>query len=147
MTPTDRFECIHKQREPLPRILLRQRSGGAEIAIDAAELLEQYAVSSSDTLLILDEDTPYEEQLHLVLVRRDKILDHILIGAPYTAGVFRFVAASEGVLQFRFEGDAVWTVSAMQRAKRGFGGLPRGASRGGGFFAKRYLELEHKDAA
>ena len=147
MTPTDRYECIHKQREPLARILLRQRSGGAEIAIDAAELLEQYAISPSDTLLILDEDTPYEEQLHLVLVRRAKILDHILIGAPYTAGVFQFVEADERALKFRFEGDAVWTVSAMQRGKRGFGGLPRGASRRGGFFAKRYLELEHEGAA
>lgn len=138
---------MQKQREPMPRIILRQRTGGASIAIDAAELLEQYAVSASDTLLVLDEDTPYEEQLHLVLVRRTKILDHILIGAPYTAGVFRFVDASERVLQFCFEGDAVWTVSAKRQGKRGFGSLPPGASRRGGFFARRYLDLEHKGAA
>ncbi|MDJ0643835.1 MAG: hypothetical protein QNJ15_13565 [Erythrobacter sp.] len=126
---------------------MEARSGGSPISIDAAELIEQYAVSSSETLLILDEDTPYEEQLHLVLVRRSKILDHIVIGAPYTAGIFRFVDAGERSLQFQFESDAVWIAFVKERGSRGIGGLPPGASRRRGLLAKRYLALEHKGAA
>lgn len=113
------------------------------MTIDAAELLEQYAISPSETLLVLDEDSPYEEQLHLVLAKGSKIRDHILIGAPYTAGVFRIVGVGDRIVQFRFEGDAVWSVTVRSHPSRGFGGLPHGSRRRGGLFAKRYLDVKH----
>ncbi len=116
------------------------------VTLDAAALVEQYAVSASDTLLILDDDTPYEERLHLVLVRKNRILDHVEIGSMYTSGIFKEVAVSNDTLQFRFESDAVWSVAIDGDGKRGFGGLPRGSRRRGGFFARRYLKLEHGSA-
>lgn len=147
MTPTDRFECVEQQREPTPKIVLRDRSGGKLISLEAASLVAQYAVSAALTLLVLDEDTPYEEQLHLVLVRESKKVDHIVIGALYTAGVFRVVTADKDALRFRFEGDGVWSVLASTTGWRGLGGLPRGARRRGGLFARRYIKLEYGGVA
>jgi len=147
VTPTDRFKSIEQQREPEPKVVLRDRSGGKSITLDAASLVEQYAVSPTLTLLVLDEDSPYEEQLHLVLLRKSKKLDHIVIGAPYTTGVFRVVDADKDTLRFRFESDAVWSVSANAKGQRGIGGLPRGARRRGGIFVRRYLKLEHGGVA
>ncbi|MEM8724736.1 MAG: hypothetical protein AAGE86_04350 [Pseudomonadota bacterium] len=113
------------------------------ITIDAAILIEQYAVDDSDTLLVLDEDTPYEEQLHLVLVRKNRILDRIVIGSIYSSGVFKEVSASSNTLQFRFESDAVWSLSIDSAGRRVFGGLPRGARRRGRLFARRHMFLDY----
>jgi hypothetical protein len=43
--------------------------------LDAAALVAQYAVSGTRTLIVLDEDTAYEEQLHLVLLQEGEVLD------------------------------------------------------------------------
>ncbi|MEM7664802.1 MAG: hypothetical protein AAF250_03020 [Pseudomonadota bacterium] len=147
MDQTDRFECVEKQREPEPRIELRSRSGRSSITFDAAELVEQYAISKIDTLLVLDEDCPYEERLHLVLMRRDKVIDYVEIGVMYMPGVFKPVSARDRELRFRFESDAVWTLTIHEAGRRVIGGLPAGASRKGRFLKKRHLFLEHGDEA
>ncbi len=143
MTPTDRFEALESQREPVPKIVLRSRDDGKRITIDAAILIEQYAIDDADTLLVLDEDTPYEEQLHLVLIRKNRILDHIVIGTIYSSGIFKEVGAAGNTLRFRFESDAVWSLSIDSAGRRVFGGLPRGARRRGGLLARRHLFLEY----
>lgn len=108
--------------------------------------MAQYAAYASDTLLILDDDTPYEERLHLVLIRQSNVLDHVEIGSICTSGIFKEVGVSEGILRFRFESDAVWSVSIDGEGKRGIGGLPQGSRRRGGLFARRYLKLEYGSA-
>ncbi|MEM9501741.1 MAG: hypothetical protein AAF941_07835 [Pseudomonadota bacterium] len=145
MNQIDRFECIQKQKEPKPRIELMSRLGGQSLTLEAASLIEQYAVSQSDTLLILDEDCPYEERLHLVLVRDAEVVDYIEIGAMYVPGVFRELGLRNNTLQFSFESDAVWTLSIEPESRRVLGGLPRGASRRGSILTKRYMFLEHGD--
>lgn len=147
MDQTDRFECVQKQREPEAKIELLSRSDGSSITLDAAELVEQYAVSEIDTLLVLDEDCPYEERLHLVLMRRDRIIDYVEIGVMYMPGIFKPVSANGGELRFRFESDAIWTLTISETGRRVFGGLPAGASRNGRFLKKRHLFLEHGDEA
>lgn len=147
MTPTDRYQILDQRREPTPRIVLRRvdGSGGEPVVLDAACLLAQYAVSDTDTLLVLDEDTSYEEQLHLVLLRDDQVLDHIAIGAPYASGAFRPTDPSADTLRFQFESDSRWTLAIDMNGRRGIGGLPSGASRRTGLLAPRYIKLDQGD--
>lgn len=147
MTPADRYRIFEHRREPTPRIVLRHvgGSGHEPVVLDAACLLAQYAVSDTDTLLVLDEDTPYEEQLHLVLLRDDHVLDHIAIGAPYASGVFHPVELSADTLRFRFESDSQWMLAIDMNGRRGIGGLPSGASRRTGLLAPRYIKLDRGD--
>ena len=149
MTPTDRYFIVEHRREPVPRIVLRRTEGGGgePVVLDAACLLAQYAVSDTDTLIVLDEDTPYEEQLHLVLLRDDHVLDHIVIGAPYAGGAFRPVEPSADTLGFRFESERVWTLAIESAARWGIGGLPSGASRRTGLLAPRHIKLDQPSAA
>ena len=144
MTPTDRYHAVEHRHEPTPRIVLRRMDGGGgePVVLDAACLLAQYAVSGTDTLLVLDEDTPYEERLHLVLLRDDRVLDHIDIGAPYATGAFRPVEMSVGTLRFHFENDAIWTLAVDAHGGRGIGCLPSGARRRTGLLAPRWMTLE-----
>lgn len=147
MTPVDRYEAIEQRREPEPLIVLRQRGRDALVRLDAAALVAQYAVSDTRTLLVLDEDTPYEEQLHLALLEGGEVLDHLVIGAPYATGAFRADDGSGATLHFRFENGAVWTLSIHTEGRRGLGGLPSGARRRIGLLAPRYMTLDHKGAA
>jgi len=149
MTPTDRYHAVEHRHEPTPRIVLRRMDGGGgePVVLDAACLLAQYAVSGTDTLLVLDEDTPYEERLHLVLLRDDRMLDHVTIGAPYATGAFRPVELSVDTLRFRFERDARWTLAIDGNGRRGIGGLPPGATRRTGMLAPRYIKLDRGEAA
>lgn len=141
MKQTDRFKCASQQTEPRPRIELKRRSGGDVLTLDAAELVEQYAVSETDTLLVLDDNCPYEERLHLVLMRNDRLIDHIEIGAMYVPGIFNPVDHRDRELRFRFENDSIWTLTISEAGERMLGGLPPGSRRRKGFFAKLYMFL------
>lgn len=147
MLKTARFQCVESQREPEPRIVLESRPGGGRVILDAASLCDQFAVSRLDTLLVLDEDNPYEEQLHLVLVRDDDVLDHVVIGAPYASGIFRVVESRSNSLSFRFESDAIWKLTLEPGGRRSLPCLPRGVRRRGGLLARAYLFLDHEVAA
>lgn len=135
------FDAEVQQRRPEPRITLVRRDDGTAVTIDAVALLDQYELSRGDVLLVLDEDCPYEEQLHLVLVRGNRILDHLVIGAPTVAGVYCEIGIDGDALHFRFEGDALWTVGAQAKVTYGLGGLPSGACRRGGWLAAHHLSL------
>ena len=145
METVDRFDCIRQQREPEPLITLQERSGGNTITLEAASLLKQYAVSEIDTLLVLDEDCPFEEQLHLVLARDGRILDHIYIGMMYMSGMFALIDSGDRWLRFKFEGDAIWTLRIEAKGRRGLGLLPSVAWRSGGLLSRRYMFLSRGD--
>lgn len=140
MTRVDLFHAVETQREP-PQVRLRRDDTDTTVVLDAATLLAQYQVPSGDMLLVLDEDCPYEEQLHLVLVRDDTVLDHIVIGCPYATGVFRECGAADDRVRFRFAGDE--TLSVAVAPQRGLlpARLPRGARRRGGWLAAHWLQL------
>lgn len=145
MRKVDLFEIRPASPAPAPSIRLARTDGGTPIDIDAASLLAQYLFDDGDVLLVLDEDTPYEEQLHLVLVRETAIVDHLLIGAPYAPGIFREKEVRGDTLAFRFEGDTVWTVGVDGRGSHLPVGLPPGARRRGGWLARHYLSLSKMD--
>lgn len=134
---------VDRDHGPTPRIVLRARGSGVVVRLDAVALVAQYAVCDSRTLIVLDDDTPYEEQLHLALLHAGDVLDHVVIGAPYASGVFRPVESAGGTLCFRFESDAIWTVSVRAEGRRGWGALPTGAQRRTSLLAPQYLVLAH----
>lgn len=138
MERTTQFDVIAQQREPEPRIELIEREGGAKLAIEAAALIGQYRFSSGDTLLVLDEDNPYEEQLHLALIRDAQIIDHLVIGAPYTSGIYGELALDNDALCFSFAGDTVFTLRQVTSLTES---LPRGVRRRGPWFAPKHLSL------
>jgi hypothetical protein len=141
------FEPSPAGAGPEPSIRLARRDDDSSIEIDAASLLVQYLLDDGDVLLVLDEDLPYEEQLHLVLVRGAAIIDHVVIGAPYASGIFHEVGLDHDRLSFRFEGNAVWIVDVDHRGSRMPAGLPPGARRRGGWLARHHLSLSRADAA
>lgn len=141
MRQTNIFDVRTSRREPEPRITLARRDDGALVMIDAAALRAQYLLPQSDVVLVLDEECPFEEQLHLALVRGGLILDHLVIGAPYTSGVYQEVDFDGSVLRFRFEGESLWTLTPKVQGSRGLFDLPPGARRRGGLLAPRYLFL------
>ena len=128
-------------------IRLAKRDDDTVIEIDAVSLLAQYLLDDGDVLLVLDEDLPYEEQLHLVLVRGTAIIDHVVIGAPYASGIFHEVGLDHDRLSFRFEGNAVWIVGVDHRGSHMPASLPPGARHRGGWLRRHHLMLSRADVA
>jgi len=147
MRKVDLFQADTSERTDEPHIRLTRSDDGTGIEVNAASLLAQYRFNNGDVLLVLDEDSPYEEQLHLVLVRRVAIVDHVLIGAPYAAGIFHEQEVRPDGLLFRFEGEAMWKVGLDDRGSRVPGRLPAGARRRGGWLSRHYLTLSRDDPA
>lgn len=141
------FRTISASRDPQPAIRLARDTDEAVIEVDAVSLLAQYLFGNGDVLLILDEDCPFEEQLHLVLVRDAAVIDHLTIGAPYASGIFHELEVSDQGLTFRFESETAWQVSLDGQGSRIPSHLPPGARRRGGWLSRHYLSLSRKGAA
>lgn len=140
------FEPLSAVREPNPRIELIRRDSGETLQLDAATLVAQYALASGDVLLVLDEDTLYEERLHLVLVEGVTVDDHLVIGAPYATGLFREVGIRDDRLCMRFAGDEALTVSVAPASSRLPQRLPAGVRRRGGWLAPHRLAIDVGEA-
>ena len=139
MRHVDVFTVMTSRRDPEPQIVLH--GAGGRVEVDAVSLLAQYQLPDGDVLLVLDEDSPFEEGLHLVLTRGDRVVDHVVIGAPYTSGIYREVAVEDERLVFVFENEMTWVARSDHRGSHGIGGLPAGARRRGGWLATRHLSL------
>ena len=109
------------------------------MTLPAVCLLDQYRLPSGDVLLVLDEDVPYEEQMHLALVRGTSVLDHLTLGAPYATGAYRKIATEGTSLRFSFAGPDVLTATVLDRGTRIPPRLPAGAHRRGRWLGKHYL--------
>lgn len=140
MKRVDLFHAVETQREP-PQVSLRRDDTGATVTLDAVNLLAQYQAPSGDVLLVLDEDCPYEEQLHLALVRDDRIVDHLVIGGPYATGAFDERDVTDDGVRFRFAGDQTLSVAISPGRAWLPGRLPAGARRRGGWLAPHWLQL------
>lgn len=147
MQKVDLFRTISANRDPQPFIRIARDTDEAVIEVDAASLVAQYLFDNGDALLVLDEDCPFEEQLHLILIRDAAIIDHLTIGASYVGGIFRELGISGERLAFRFESEAVWSVGLDSQGSRFTSALPSGAHRRGGWLSRRYLLLSRKEAA
>ncbi len=114
------------------------------LRIQAVNLLAQFEISNGDALLVLDEESPYEEMLHFCLLRRDQLIDHLLYGAPYTSGIFKLMQAENDQLHFTFASDEILCLSANADGSRWPQRSVPGASYGTGPLSKHYLTLKIK---
>jgi hypothetical protein len=54
----------------LPSVEILKGGVATGLKVEAVNLLAQYELSNGDALLVLDEDSPYEEMLHFCLLRQ-----------------------------------------------------------------------------
>ena len=141
MQPAAVFETIAQQNDPEPRIDLLRNDTGAKITLDAATLVAQYILSSGDIVLVLDEDCPYEEQLHLVLIRGAVVLDHLVVGAPFASGIYREIELGDDVLAFGFSGDSIFVLGVREGGLFRRFRLPAGVRRRGLWPSPQQLTL------
>ncbi|GEM_PF-1608604 len=111
------------------------------------KLIEEQFDCAGWYLLLLTEDSPYEECLHILLLDNNcGLLDSIDIGAPYTPGILENVHPEQDHLKFEMYGY-IWRIKIHRNAKRwpAFA-LPRGASRPiSRLLHPRCIELQQSD--
>lgn len=113
MQPIDRF-AIEEDR-PASAIVL-DRETGSRFSTGGVRIAGQYRIDGDRALIVLDENCPYEELLHFVLVSGGAPVDRIAYGAPYTSGLFRPVDRAGAALRFRFASDEI--VEPIVRERR-----------------------------
>lgn len=135
--PLGALEC---GQGPRSQVSLGQRPGPS---LEGAVLEAQFLLDDGRYLLLLSDDSPYEERIHVVLLDRDlSPLDTLEIGAPYTPGLLSGLEPQGDRLRFRFAG-AVFILRVHTRPRRWLAGfLVPGVHRGGAPWWKRYLAIE-----
>jgi hypothetical protein len=112
------------------------------LKVEAVNLLAQYELSNGDALLVLDEDSPYEEMLHFCLLRQAQLMDHLRYGAPYTGGIFKLVRAEGNQLLFTFASEEVLCLDVSSEGSRWPQRNAPGTSYGTEAFSKHFLSLK-----
>jgi hypothetical protein len=138
------YRSIKLREAPEPLIELVRSKGKTDIKIDAAQLLAQYQSQHGDVLLVCDEDSPYEERLHFVLLRQNQIIDHLVYGGLYTPGIYKEVSCENNAVRFTFASDQVLTLALRETPSRWNNKLPPGARHRGSLFQKHYLILKYE---
>jgi hypothetical protein len=85
------------------------RDGKAlELAVTGVILEAQFELPDGSALIWLTQDCPYEEGLHVYLIRPDGGLEDALeAGAAYTPGILKIQATGETWVQLGFFGNGV----------------------------------------
>ena len=119
------------------------RCGLAGLYLDA-----QYRCSLG-FLLLSNEDTPYEESLHITLLSPDfDVLDTLEISYSYASGTVRNLkVAGENSLEFSFFGGDKWRLTILESPQRwSVNQLTSGVThRWKRLFWKGYLNLRRLD--
>jgi hypothetical protein len=116
------------------------------LVIDGVYLEKQYRLRSG-YLLFLTENCPFEEGLDIYLLSFNKrILDGIVLGAPYAPGILKRVEpAGYEAFSFSFFGDDRWLLKVLRKPSRkiniGYFGYLSPVKWKRGFFSKRWLTL------
>lgn len=101
-------------------------------------------------LLLVTEDVPYEEALHVYLLDdRLRILDELELSNTYTPGILRdlrVIAADE--LEFAFFGEDRWRLQVYDAPRRRLIGNPFAPVKrlNRSLFAARYIDLTRSTA-
>ena len=93
-----------------PTSVLLCRGEPCGTALDGAILEAQSALVPDGYLLLITDDCPYEETLHVYRLNcQCAIVKHTCLGSVYTSGILRDVEPDGDVsLTFRFDGDSVY---------------------------------------
>lgn len=110
----DRF-VIEEETPDLSSAVVADRESGSRFSVGGVRIAGQYRVDDLRSLIVLDENCPYEEQLHFILVSGGAPVDEIVYGAPYTPGLFRPLDCSGSALRFHFASDDVMELIVRER--------------------------------
>jgi hypothetical protein len=127
------------ENSDLPKSELFFRGDSTQVIVDGVNLLSQFETIDGSVLLVLDEDILHEECLHFILLKHQKIADHISFGAPYVSGIFRQIQVNKNGLTFCFFGDDVYELEIAETASRFGKNLLAGVHRHGPWLARKYL--------
>jgi len=93
-----------REGEP-PRSRLIHNGAELPVVVDGVVLEVQVLLEDGRYLLVLTEDCPFEEQVHVILLDRFlRVRDRYRFGKPYTPGIVESVEVQEKALQFSFAG-------------------------------------------
>ncbi|MBL8211374.1 MAG: hypothetical protein JNK87_11710 [Bryobacterales bacterium] len=93
-----------REGEP-PRSRLIHKGAELPVVVEGVVLETQVLLADGRYLLVLTDDCPFEEQVHVILLDRFlRVRDRYRFGKPYTPGVVESVAAKENTLRFLFAG-------------------------------------------
>jgi hypothetical protein len=114
----DRIERQAGAAAAEPRARLR-RGGNDTGTVLPGAVLEAQLAADAGWLLFTTHDTPFEEQLDIILIDRSyRIVDVASLYGPYTTGTFRNLAIESGEsVLFDFFGDHVWRVTLLDRPR------------------------------
>jgi hypothetical protein len=129
-----------------PRASVLHEGRNTGLTIDGAILEAQYALDDSYLLLVTD-DSPYEETLHVYLMNSEfEMIDSVHLGYAYTSGILRDVRIVAGnALEFTFSGSAVYRLTVHSEARH-LWNAPRGPAEVLRFLGKRRLEVIREDS-
>jgi len=115
----------------------------------AGVVLEAAFRCDGRTLVLLTDDVPHEDALHIHLLDPElRLLDSASLSWPYATGAFAFVGlAAPSTVRFRFFGDTDWTVEvlAAPEGRLPLIGEPRGVHRRFGF--QRHFRIDGQPQA
>lgn len=124
MQPTDdyRLEVVERhdqaddQADDRARLLHQGRDTGVVLPGNDLELALDTA---SGLLLFITHDTPYEEQLDMVLLGPDRqVRDRAVMVWPYATGLFKLLSVRDAHhLRFEFLGDRDWELELFDRPR------------------------------
>lgn len=129
-------------RGPLSAVVRDGRDVGLTIA--GATLEGQFILNTGEYLLLVTNNSPYEERLHLYLLDRDlRLAEKAEIGAAYTAGILRDLhpSATSDSLEFVFTNRSRFRLQVHASPGRFWnpsGGLQEAARS----LSKRRLQIE-----
>ena len=133
---------------PAGHLLHEGRETG--LRLQAARLEAQFHVPPGLFLLFLTDDSPYEEQLQILLLDPHfQVLDGLTLGQPYTPGILANLESQDALrLRFDFFADTPLRVSVHpEGAFHVHRRLPSFASAlKGRFFSRHYLTLQEVTA-
>jgi len=147
MTAIDWFRLAPKdpnaERDPYtpPRSEVLRDGRPAGLVIDGARLEAQFAVGEWSLLLVTD-DTPYEETLRAYLLDRgNRIVEQTRLSYAYTPGVVRDLqVAGERALIFAFTPATRFRLTVHDRPRH-FWNAPGGVSEAIRFLSARRLQF------
>jgi hypothetical protein len=95
-------------------------AAGSKVGFVRARLIEAQYSCSAGFLIIASCDVPYEEELDISLRAKVSfnLLDEMMLGLPYTPGIFGGVVMSgPNMLEFSFFGRDRWIVEVFDRPR------------------------------
>ncbi|MGD2154377.1 MAG: hypothetical protein PVG79_13995 [Gemmatimonadales bacterium] len=148
MRPAQEFALEPLERpggDPPLRSRLKRHGQPSDLILEGVRLEAAFRLDDGRYLLMLSDDTPFEEILHVYLLSDAlEVRDRAEIGGTYVPGPVRDIAAGPGgCVRFAFAGDQRFELRVRDKPRRWKLRTAPGVGRPGLPWRKRYLEIRH----